>query len=38
MSAYFIDIFKKMDILRIESKDSPNIIYKYTYVIQRLIE
>jgi hypothetical protein len=38
MSAYFLDIFNRMDILRVERNDSTNIIYKYTYVIQRLIE
>jgi hypothetical protein len=38
MSTFFIDMFKKMDILRLQRTDSVDIIYKYTYVIQRLIE
>jgi hypothetical protein len=27
-----------MDILRLQRTDSSNIIYKYSYIIQRLIE
>lgn len=38
VSAFFIDIFKKFNLLRIQRSDSEKIIYKYSYVVQRLIE
>lgn len=38
VSSFFIDIFRKFNLLRIERADSERIIYKYSYVVQRLIE
>lgn len=34
----FLQIFKKFSILGIHKKDRENIIYKYCYIVQRLIE
>lgn len=38
VSSFFIDIFRKFNLLRIERADSERIIYKYSYVVQRLME
>lgn len=37
-SSSFMQIFKKFSILGINKNDKESIIYKYSYIIQRLIE
>jgi hypothetical protein len=37
VSNFFINIFKKFNLLRVKCSDSECIIYKYSYIIQRLI-
>jgi hypothetical protein len=38
MSSFFIEMFRRFNYLRVEKSDSERIIYKYSYIIQRLIE
>lgn len=38
MSALFQGLFRKFSILKVEKSDNEKIIYKYSYIIQRLIE
>jgi hypothetical protein len=38
MSVFFIEMFRRFNYLRIQKSDSERIIYKYSYIIQRLIE
>ncbi len=37
-SQNFIQMFRKFSILRVNKNDNENIIYKYSYNVQRLIE
>lgn len=37
-SHLFINIFRKFSILQVSQKETGKIIYKYSYIIQRLIE
>ena len=36
-SNFFINIFKKFSLLRVKRSDSECIIYKYSYIVLRLI-
>ncbi len=38
MSTLFQGLFRKFSILKVEKSDNEKIIYKYSYIIQRLIE
>ncbi len=38
ISHLFINIFRKFSILQVSQKETGKIIYKYCYIIQRLIE
>lgn len=38
ISSFFIEMFRKFNLLRIQKQDSERIIYKYSYIVQRLIE
>lgn len=38
MSSFFIEMFRRFNYLRVQKSDSERIIFKYSYIIQRLIE